>query len=299
MTVGMPLVSVLMPAYNVQGSIGYAIASLLSQSYNNWECIVVDDGSTDDTIRLLRAIAAYDSRVKVFSFKTNQGRGAARIKTLKEAKGDYITMLDADDWLYPHKIERQVRFLESNPDVSLHSMGMAITDGSGLVSKRGVPSDVKSIFDQLVPIFIPHAPSMIRRSDIGDQTYDRRLKLAQDQDFIRRVLVGNRYVVSPALGYTYSEMGSVSISKVLRGYAYNAFGYYKLRSHFGLKASYVAFKELSKIPFVGARFILQGREAVLKGRSSRVQPEDELDFLNAKQIIDKAYQDLKTNEVLS
>ncbi len=274
-----PLVSVLMPAYNASQTIRFALASLISQTYQNWECIVVDDGSADQTTDIVRSI--FDSRIRLVLLDKNYGRGVARKKSLESARGKYITMLDADDWIYPGKIASQVEFLESNLDVTLHSMAMAIVDGNSLVSVRKPAGLVDRKLDVLHRTFIPHAPSMIRRSDIGDISYDSNFKLAQDQDFLRRVLVGKRYVVCSDVGYSYSEIQSVGIGKIVRGYFYNSRGYLKLVQRFGWKSLIFFMLEISKIPYVLFIYLVRGERYILDARSQTPSVEDVARFSQA------------------
>ncbi len=288
---GPPLVSVLMPAYNAANTIEFALASLLAQSYINWECVVVDDGSTDATREVLSRFQ--DSRVRVIFFSQNKGRGVARRASLEAAVGKYITMLDADDWIYPEKLEKQVEFLEANQDVVLHSMGMAISDGEDIVSVRKTDAVVSRKFDRLHRTFIPHAPSMIRRNAIGNVSYDSRFKLAQDQDFLRRVLIGKRYVVVPDVGYCYSEVQSVSVSKVFRGYFYNGLGYLKLAGSFGFSAVLFALVEFGKPLVVLVRYLKGGRKYVLEKRSAVPCASDRADFEVAKGQVNMCYREFR------
>lgn len=280
-----PLVSILMPAFNASETINFALASLMAQSYQNWECIIVDDGSTDQTVELIKAIP--DPRIKLSLLGKNYGRGIARQKSLELAQGKYITMLDADDWLYPDKIAFQVGFLEKNPEVVLHSMAMAIVDGDEIVSVRRAENDIDRNLNDLHKIFIPHAPSMIRYSCIGDVTYDSRFKLAQDQDFLRRVLVGKRYYVSTKVGYCYSEVQSVNIRKIIKGYFYNSRGYLKLFPHFKHKALKYFILEVSKIPYTLVIFLAKGERHIIDSRSKITSVKDIEEFrISIKKIKD-------------
>ncbi len=92
-----PLVSVMMPCYNSAGTLPLALASLVAQTYENWECILVDDGSTDRPIDIVEQ--ASDKRISFFRLDRNMGRGVAQQAALDYATGDYLCMLDADDWL--------------------------------------------------------------------------------------------------------------------------------------------------------------------------------------------------------
>ncbi len=108
-----PLVSVLMPAYNVAAYIAEAIESALYQTWQPVEVIVVDDGSTDETSSAARR---YVPPVRLFG-QPHAGIGAGRNRALEEARGEYIAMLDADDYWPPEKLERQMAVLASQPDV--------------------------------------------------------------------------------------------------------------------------------------------------------------------------------------
>ena len=113
-----PLVSVVTPAYNYARFLGDAFDSLVAQTLPEWEWLVVDDGSSDDTQQVLAALAARDPRVRFFR-QENRGPGAARNRGLQESRGRYLQFLDADDRLLPEKLARHVRFLEEHPETGL------------------------------------------------------------------------------------------------------------------------------------------------------------------------------------
>ena len=108
-----PLVSVITPFYNAKDTLLYSLRSLLHQSYQNWECILIDDGSDDNPQSVLSRI--HDSRILYHRFEKNRGRGAARQYALDQAKGDFLCFLDADDWMYPHKLESQINTMQDHP----------------------------------------------------------------------------------------------------------------------------------------------------------------------------------------
>lgn len=107
--------SVLMPAYNDARYIRDAIDSILTQTFKNFELIIVNDGSTDDTLQILSQFN--DERIKVFSFEQNQGRPAARNYALKMARGEYACWMDADDISLPRRLETQIAFMDTHPNV--------------------------------------------------------------------------------------------------------------------------------------------------------------------------------------
>lgn len=103
------LVSVIMPSWNTAGYIMESVESVLNQTYQNWELIIVDDASTDGTVELLKQIE--DPRVKVFVNEQNSGAAVTRNRAMREAKGDWIAFLDSDDLWSPTKLEKQLEFM--------------------------------------------------------------------------------------------------------------------------------------------------------------------------------------------
>ena len=118
LTVKRPLVSVLLPTHNGKSrNIRRAIESVLKQSYKKLELIIIDDGSTDGTEKLITEIASEDDRIKTLSNKENQGIAYSLNKGLKRAKGKYIARIDDDDYYYDEdKTRKQVDFLEKNEE---------------------------------------------------------------------------------------------------------------------------------------------------------------------------------------
>ena len=117
-TASQPLVSVIIPTYNYAHFIAEALASVHSQTYSNWEMIVVDDGSTDDTEAVVKRIAADEPRISYLR-QENARQAAARNNGIAHAKGDYFQFLDADDLIEPQKLEQQVTFLEQHTSMDI------------------------------------------------------------------------------------------------------------------------------------------------------------------------------------
>ncbi|HEX6915556.1 MAG TPA: glycosyltransferase family 2 protein [Chitinophagaceae bacterium] len=110
-----PLVSVITALYNSGQYINEAIDSVLEQTYPNWEMLIVDDGSTDESAEIVAARAAADSRIRFFQLPKNHGMPfAARNLATANAAGKYIAFLDSDDMWMPEKLEKQVAFMERN-----------------------------------------------------------------------------------------------------------------------------------------------------------------------------------------
>jgi len=109
-----PLVSIITPLFNSEAFITETITSVQNQSYTNWEMLLIDDGSIDDTISIAEDFSLKDNRIKLFKNKTNQGAAISRNKGITNAKGDYIAFLDADDLWKPEKLETQITFMQDN-----------------------------------------------------------------------------------------------------------------------------------------------------------------------------------------
>lgn len=106
-------VSIITPSWNSERYIVDTIKSVQNQTYKNWEMIIVDDCSTDNTVDIVENIAKDDPRIKVFMQPTNGGAAKARNKSLKESTGRYVAYLDADDIWKPEKLEKQVAFMKA------------------------------------------------------------------------------------------------------------------------------------------------------------------------------------------
>jgi hypothetical protein len=108
------LVSIITPSYNSASFIKESINSVLSQTYENWEMIIVDDASKDNTTEIIEEYIKKDSRIKLIRLEKNSGPAIARNEAIKKAKGRYIAFLDADDLWLPEKLDRQIIFMNKN-----------------------------------------------------------------------------------------------------------------------------------------------------------------------------------------
>ena len=116
----MVTVSIILPVYNAAPSIKAAINSCLAQTFSDFELIIIDDGSTDDTLSILKKLASNDNRIKIIS---NPHKGIVESLNLGilESKGNFIARMDADDEMFTQRIEKQIEFLKNNPSIGLVS----------------------------------------------------------------------------------------------------------------------------------------------------------------------------------
>ena len=106
------LISIIMPSYNCAYFIGETIDSILAQTYQNWELLITDDCSTDNSREIISRYASKDPRIKLLNLAENSGAGIARNNSIKEAKGRFIAFCDSDDRWMPEKLEKQISFME-------------------------------------------------------------------------------------------------------------------------------------------------------------------------------------------
>jgi len=127
-----PLVSIIMPAYNAEQYVSDAILSVISQDYENWELLVIDDCSTDDTSKIINKFVKIDSRIKPVFNSINGGTPAkAKNKALPLVKGNYVAFLDSDDMWFKDKLMKQIPLMESNTQYGLTYTGGYLIDESG------------------------------------------------------------------------------------------------------------------------------------------------------------------------
>ncbi len=165
-----PKVTVLMPAYNAEKYIGTAIESILNQTYKDFEFIIVNDSSTDNTLKIIEDYAKKDKRIKIISNKENQKIARTLNTGLMEAKGEYIVRMDADDWSYPDRIEKQVNFMMKNPSVVLSGGNMEICDKNlKKINTSNFPcsdEEIRKVILQYSPMV---SPAMIWRRKISEE----------------------------------------------------------------------------------------------------------------------------------
>lgn len=131
------IISIIMPAYNAAEHLDFSIQSVLNQTFTEWELIIVNDGSTDETAQIINNWAEKEARIRVFHQK-NAGVSAARNLALARSCGKYVTMLDADDALIPTALERLIEQTANNDDVDMVTAGFCeIYKNTGKIDHRG------------------------------------------------------------------------------------------------------------------------------------------------------------------
>lgn len=260
-----PLVSVIMPVYNGEKTIQLALNSLLCQTYSNWKCIIINDGSTDNTPNILDALT--DKRFNVIHLAKNRGRGYARQIALNHAEGEYLAYLDADDFFHQNKLLHQVEYLEKNKDVALvGTKTMTFDSGYKATSVRGIMLERPTIYRLGNKLFLSMPTAMIRLPEATSFKYNAKLNASEDRDYFSRYLDGKKYFNLSEILLYYLVNESTSYRKVLQYTAYeivrgctlagrNNGAFLRTVSLSSLKFLIYAFT----IPFLGTEFYIKRR----------------------------------------
>ena len=202
-----PCVSVIIPAFNCGSLIVYSLESLINQDYQNWECIVVDDGSSDNTMEIVQSYVKRDKRI-VYVYQKNGGPSKARNTGLSRAGGKYIQFLDADDLIESRKLQCHARYLENNPEVDIVYGEARYFRTEYPEERRSSMSDIdlpwtpkvsgsgKEIQKALLRMNIMVVSAPLLRRRIIDQVglFDEELPLLEDWDYwIRCAVRGGRF----------------------------------------------------------------------------------------------------------
>lgn len=187
----LPLISVIMPAYNPGTFLPTAIESVLAQTYHHFELIIIDDGSTDHTPDICRAYAKKDARIHVFR-QQNQGPAAARNAGIKLSKGQFICLLDADDCMDPKKIEIQLSVMQQNPEIDITYTALKLIDDKGNtlgeIHSQDYPPEVL-VAQMFFRNVISNANTiMAKRFCLERNAYDENYKYAEDYDLMMRLV---------------------------------------------------------------------------------------------------------------
>ncbi|GAB1545269.1 hypothetical protein NUACC21_79450 [Scytonema sp. NUACC21] len=209
-----PLVSVIIPCFNAEKWISEAIDSCLQQTYSNVEIIVVDDGSTDNSLEIIKS---YGNKI-IWRSVNHRGGNHARNKAFALSKGKYIQYLDADDYILPEKIERQVCFMEeTGADVVYGDWRYQhhLPDGTSYLDNIEFPGAQADILESLLANWWTAVASLLYRRTSVEKTsgWDENFQAAQDRDFfLSVVLKGAKVLYQPGCYSIYRRYGDVTVS---------------------------------------------------------------------------------------
>ena len=184
-----PLVSVIIPAYNAEKYLEEAVRSIIEQTYQDIEVLIIDDCSSDQTLALAYNLAAGDSRIRVIENQQNLGIGGNRDKGIDQAKGKYICWQDADDISMPDRIRSQVEYLESRPQVGIVGGFIKFFDKDGDGSTRRYAEDDESLRSDIFRYNPVAQPASMARAVCYEKVggYDPSLKVSEDLEMMFRI----------------------------------------------------------------------------------------------------------------
>ena len=216
MTYKHPKVSVLIPTYNAVGFIKNTLDAVLKQTFQDFEIVIIDDASTDETENIIRSFS--DSRIRFFKNEKNLGITDTRNKLCSKALGEYIAVLDHDDICLPKRLEEEVKFLDEHPDISM--VGTYFTLFCPKKSQNFIKRMVinlgwvwchpkePTLYDALKGNVLMHTTSMYRRSDFEDIHYRKEYSPAEDYDLVLQALKkGLKLVNIPKVLLKYNYYG--------------------------------------------------------------------------------------------
>lgn len=212
-----PLVSIVTPVYNAENFVLDTINSVLSQKYNNWELIFVDDFSDDDSVNIIINAQKKDERIKLLQLKRNSGAAIARNEGVKLANGRYLAFLDADDTWFESKINEQVNFMKSM-DAAFTFTGYEFSDADNVKTNVfvGAPSVVDTK-DQLVNNIIWTSTVMIDLDKVNkDLIVMPNINYGEDMNLWLKVisLTGFAYGINKTLAVYRRSSRSLSSNKL-------------------------------------------------------------------------------------
>jgi len=189
-----PLVSVLIPTYNSELYIKDTLESILNQTYKNLEIIIIDDASTDSTLKIVKKYK--DKRIKIYINNKNLGIAKNMNKGIRLSNGKYLAIMDADDWSYPYRIEEQVKLMEKDEEVVLCAGYMDICDENlNVKTTRTYPLKDKEIRRAMVKYDPISHPSSMWRKDalLKTDLYSKNFPICRDYDLIVRISKFGKY----------------------------------------------------------------------------------------------------------
>jgi len=215
-------ISIGIPIYNAENYLSDAIKSILAQSYPYWELILLDDGSTDSSLKIAQDFSAKDNRIRVISDGLNKKLPARLNQLIMEAKYDYIARMDADDLIHTERLEKQINFLKSNLQYDLVSTSLlSINNSDNVIGVRTYLSKMVTKQDALMGNSgIVHASILAKKKWYKRNLYNEKNALAEDYELWLNAAIKDDLKVGflPEYLYYYREETNATKEKMLKGY---------------------------------------------------------------------------------
>ncbi|WP_180052117.1 glycosyltransferase family 2 protein [Acinetobacter sp. YH12099] len=214
-------ISIGIPIYNAEAYLADTIKSILAQTYPYWELILVNDGSTDNSLKIAQDFVAKDKRIRIISDGENKKLPYRLNQLIKESKGNFIARMDADDVMHPQRLEKQLSFLEENLKYDLVSSGLISIDSKNKVKGFRCVNQLYDNFSSLSLSYpIVHPSVMARKSWYERNQYSVEYPRAEDFELWTRAIIKKDFnaAVLPDLLLYYREEGNLSKDKIINSY---------------------------------------------------------------------------------
>ena len=175
--------SVIVPTFNSSQYVEKTISSVCEQSYQNWELILVDDCSTDDTVSIARSLALVDPRIQVYEMEINSGAGPARNYAIQRSRGKYIAFLDSDDWWEPEKLYAQIAHMEAFSLEICYTSYRIVNSGGNNTGKIYRAKKILNQSDYMKDTIIGFSTAVINRDLVEGELKMPPLRTRQDTSF--------------------------------------------------------------------------------------------------------------------
>lgn len=215
-----PFISIGIPIYNAEKFLDCAISSVLAQTYQKWELILIDDGSTDDSLKIARKYEAIDNRIRVLSDGLNKKLPARLNQLIDESKYNYIARMDADDIMHPDRLRTQISFLENNLNYDLVSTGIISIDSKNSIKGFRSVNKLTENVNIHTGFPITHPSIMARKEWYKRHYYSELVPRSEDYELWCRSSIGNDFKIAilPDLLLFYREEGNLSVDKITSSY---------------------------------------------------------------------------------
>lgn len=268
-----PLVTVGIPFYNSEKYLADAVKSTLNQTYTNLEIILINDGSTDASLKMAKEFEENDTRVSVISDGENAGL-PKRLNQLSElAKGKYYARMDADDIMFPNRIKFQVEYLTNNPEVDLLGTGLVAIDNSNTIIglRTGSFSNKITLKTTIKDPWAPHPSITGKTKWFKNNNYDETLRRSQDFELWIRTVENSNFVRLKEPLLFYREASTSSMAKRLKSTQYSIKTFWKNKNKTGVVFSLMQiFISLVKLIVYFCFFIFGSTDTIIKKRSIKL-----------------------------
>ncbi len=223
-----------MSVYNGERFLAEAIESILTQTWTDFEFVIIDDGSTDSTAQILRDFEKKDARIRIITNEKNFGLTKSLNMGIAVATGEYIARMDADDISFPTRLEKQMAFLNDHPNIVVVGTGTEIIDADGKRMRSiATPKAIQTRLPKRNCLV--HGSLLIRKEALQDVGgYDESIRYAQDYDLLLRLLDGsNIAVIDEPLYALRVTRGRLSSKKFFQQVFYAAKAKYRYRQRIG------------------------------------------------------------------